>query len=554
MDKVISGAYTGLYLLLLCAFGALAILSARQELPAYARDPPLRRPFRRMALWLLRKLEEGRQKRRRQGKDLLIPGEEGVRTDLRILYPSLKAGRKEVLYRLDKAERLLLLLFAFVLLAGVMHVRSFSGGILQEDGSVRRQEAGGGDLQMTVRALPPAAEKEKAESGVDAAADTDTGIDTDENADVDRNTDKNKEKEKDYGSYTITVHERQLTQAEAEAGAREILRQFPDCILGENKSADDIRSPLAMPDSSQTQPFTLSWESSRYAVLDTDGSIFNTDYGQEQAEEVELTALLTCGEYRFQKKMDFVVRAPLLDERQKLEDTVGKALLQAEKESSDQENFVLPDSAGGLALTWREHVEDVSAGVLILGVVICILVWYVTDYRLHEKTKERNRQLAIDYPQLTSKMVLYLGAGMSVRNVFYKCAEEYRQKRKEGQKGGKRKNRQTGKRWLYEEVLLVCNELDSGVPEADAYMHFGRRCHLRQYTKLCTLLVQNLRRGNDTLLQVLREEAESSFEERKNLARELGEEAGTRLLLPMMIMLGITMLIIIVPAYFSFSM
>ena len=90
--------------------------------------------------------------------------------------------------------------------------------------------------------------------------------------------------------------------------------------------------------------------------------------------------------------------------------------------------------------------------------------------------------------------------------------------------------------------------------EAEAYMHFGRRCHLRQYTKLCTLLVQNLRRGNDTLLQVLQEEAESSFEERKNLARELGEEAGTRLLFPMMIMLGITMLIIIVPAYFSFSM
>ena len=33
----------------------------------------------------------------------------------------------------------------------------------------------------------------------------------------------------------------------------------------------------------------------------------------------------------------------------------------------------------------------------------------------------------------------------------------------------------------------------------------------------------------------------------------MGEEAGTRLLLPMMIMLAVTMLIIIVPAYFSFS-
>ena len=309
-----------------------------------------------------------------------------------------------------------------------------------------------------------------------------------------------------------------------------------------------------MPQALQVQPFTLGWESSRYAVLDTDGSIFNTDYRQDQAEEVELTAVLTCGEYRFQKKMDLVVRAPLRDEQQKLQDAVGTALLEAEKESADREIFKLPDSAEGLALVWREKVEDASAGVLILGLVICILVWYVTDYRLHEKTRERNRQLAIDYPQLTSKFVLYMGAGMSVRNVFYKCAEEYRLKTAAGSRKGKGNIGAGSGRWLYEEVLLVCNELDSGVPEADAYMHFGRRCRLRQYTKFCTLLVQNLRRGNDTLLQVLREEAETSFEERKNLVRELGEEAGTRLLLPMMIMLGITMLMIIVPAYFSFSM
>ena len=530
MEKVIPAIYTGLYVLFLCLFMILAVLSAREELPTYARDPPLRRPVRRMALWLIRKLQERREKRRRKGKDLLIPGEEGVRNDLRTLYPSMKAGRKEVLYRMEKFERSLLLLFAAVVLAGAMHVRSFSSGILQEGGSVRREESGGADRQLTVRALPAS-----------PAADEEDG-------------DRENREDADYGTYTVTVHARQFTQKEAEDRAKEILRQFPESLLGQNESADRIRSPLVMPQALQVQPFTLGWESSRYAVLDTDGSIFNTDYTQDQAEEVELTAVLTCGEYRFQKKMDFTVRAPLRDEQQKLQDAVGTALLEAEKESADREIFKLPDSAEGLALVWRENVEDVSAGVLILGLVICILVWYVTDYRLHEKTRERNRQLAIDYPQLTSKFVLYMGAGMSVRNVFYKCAEEYRLKAAAGSRKGKANIGAGPGRWLYEEVLLVCNELDSGVPEADAYMHFGRRCRLRQYTKFCTLLVQNLRRGNDTLLQVLREEAETSFEERKNLVRELGEEAGTRLLLPMMIMLGITMLMIIVPAYFSFSM
>ena len=138
MEKVIPAIYTGLYVLFLCLFMILAVLSAREELPTYARDPPLRRPVRRMALWLIRKLQERREKRRRKGKDLLIPGEEGVRNDLRTLYPSMKAGRKEVLYRMEKFERSLLLLFAAVVLAGAMHVRSFSSGILHPPLQMKR--------------------------------------------------------------------------------------------------------------------------------------------------------------------------------------------------------------------------------------------------------------------------------------------------------------------------------------------------------------------------------------------------------------------------------
>ena len=54
-------------------------------------------------------------------------------------------------------------------------------------------------------------------------------------------------------------------------------------------------------------------------------------------------------------------------------------------------------------------------------------------------------------------------------------------------------------------------------------------------------------------MEAHRQEAGNAFEERKNMARRLGEEAGTKLLLPMMMMLGIVMMLIIIPAYFSFS-
>ena len=150
--------------------------------------------------------------------------------------------------------------------------------------------------------------------------------------------------------------------------------------------------------------------------------------------------------------------------------------------------------------------------------------------------------MMLDYPGIISKFVLYLGAGLSVRSTFFKIGEDYERRREEGIK----------ERYVYEEILFVCRELTSGVPETEAYAGFGLRCRSRQYTKLSTLLAQNLRKGNQALLSVLQQEAQASFEERRNTARRLGEEAETKLLLPMIAMLAITMLMIIIPAYFSF--
>ena len=50
---------------------------------------------------------------------------------------------------------------------------------------------------------------------------------------------------------------------------------------------------------------------------------------------------------------------------------------------------------------------------------------------------------------------------------------------------------------------------------------------------------------------MLRLEAVQAFEERKATAKRLGEEAGTKLLLPMFLMLAIVLVIVIVPAFFS---
>ena len=51
---------------------------------------------------------------------------------------------------------------------------------------------------------------------------------------------------------------------------------------------------------------------------------------------------------------------------------------------------------------------------------------------------------------------------------------------------------------------------------------------------------------------LLKEESRLAFEERKNTAKKAGEEAGTKLLLPMVMMLCVVMLMILLPAFITF--
>lgn len=187
-------------------------------------------------------------------------------------------------------------------------------------------------------------------------------------------------------------------------------------------------------------------------------------------------------------------------------------------------------------------MQDSSGTFFLIVCLAAALVYGAGGREIENRLQKRNRELLLDYPEIVNKLMLYLGAGMTIRNAFLKMGEDYKKQRIAERK-----------RYIYEEIVLLCHELQSGVSEMEAYEHLGRRCRQQSYMKLCTLLSQNLRKGSNDLLIMLRQEAAHSFEERKNTAKKLGEEAGTKLLLPMMMMLCIVMVLIMIPSYFSFA-
>ncbi len=111
-----------------------------------------------------------------------------------------------------------------------------------------------------------------------------------------------------------------------------------------------------------------------------------------------------------------------------------------------------------------------------------------------------------------------------------------------------------GIRYAYEEMIYTFREMQSGRSESECYERFGQRCGLQEYRKFGAMLAQNLKKGSKGLADLLKGEAANAFEERKNQAKKLGEEASTKLLLPMILMLLVVFIIIIVPAFLSIQM
>ena len=150
--------------------------------------------------------------------------------------------------------------------------------------------------------------------------------------------------------------------------------------------------------------------------------------------------------------------------------------------------------------------------------------------------------MMMDYSEILSRLVVFLGAGLPVRKAWAKIVKDYR-----------RTEEKAGKRAAYEEMAAAYYLMQRGVPEIQAYSEFGNRCRVLPYRKLAGILEQNVKNGSKSLTPVLEAEMEAAFEQRKNLARRLGEEASTKLLLPLFMMLLIVMVMITVPAFLAFG-
>ena len=172
-----------------------------------------------------------------------------------------------------------------------------------------------------------------------------------------------------------------------------------------------------------------------------------------------------------------------------------------------------------------DSVEALLFGILLGGLAIVYL-----DLTLQDKLTARRQELVLDLPQVLSKLTVLVNSGMVLREAWKRVSV-------------------TGDRVLYKEMQNTSLEIENGVMESDAYRNFADRCNVKEIRKFASLIIQNLKKGNEELAYFLKDLSDEMWEVKKNEVKQKGEKANSRLLLPMMLIFIGILLMILVPVF-----
>ncbi len=197
-------------------------------------------------------------------------------------------------------------------------------------------------------------------------------------------------------------------------------------------------------------------------------------------------------------------------------------------------NKLLFLNVGLIVLVLIGSFSQPDGGYAVFCFLILFGIYIFCDNEINKRLKARHLEIQIDFPDFLNKLTLLINAGMTMPGAIEKIVYD---NRKES--------------CFYKELRKTMFDIKSGMSEIKAYEDFAKRCRTTEITKFVSVVLQNLKRGSVEIVPILRLQSEVCWESRKNVAKKLGEEASTKLLLPMMIIFVAILIIVITPAILS---
>lgn len=192
-------------------------------------------------------------------------------------------------------------------------------------------------------------------------------------------------------------------------------------------------------------------------------------------------------------------------------------------------------------VTWFTSEQGIQwYRIILFTLLIAVLLFVLKQRELDLSLRQRKDEILYDFPDIVSKLTMLLNAGMTFSRAWQKVVLDYQESSNKS-------------RPLYDEMVIASSQMLNGMPEVEALEAFGRRTRNLEVIRMTGVLIQNLRRGNNALTEALKQLSKEAWEIRVMSAKKQGEEASTKLLLPMAISFVTVIMIVIAPTLMSIN-
>ncbi|GEM_PF-589788 len=367
----------------------------------------------------------------------------------------------------------------------------------------------------------------------------------------------------DVGEVSFSVSGKDPGEEEMEAVFDRVFSELQEQMLNGNESLFEVRNSLDFPESTR-EGIVAEYQSSDVTVL-SDRGFITAEEIPEGGIEVAVRVVLS---YRgYEKEYELRVRVLPLKEELTDEGRLAEAIREGDQRTLDEERLQLPQEVEGQAVRYREAGTS-PYPVLVLGIGGAAALYVLAKEQQKKRYEKRSIELAESFPGMLSKLSTLISAGMSTRGAWLRITEDYRERQEVSGNEARTIERSVEgvkwKRWpvkskengqpvyVYEEMIITAHQLLNGQSEGEAYVDFGKRCGSPSYVRFGNILAKNLRQGISGMRQELQTEMRAALNEKRQTALRRGEEAGTKMLFPMILMLGVVLVAVAAPAFLAF--
>jgi len=335
---------------------------------------------------------------------------------------------------------------------------------------------------------------------------------------------------------SLEVEPRRITQEEAEAYFLKAKEEI-------DMNFEKIERKLTLRDAYVDEIIEAEWHFSPIGIIAADGKVQENEI-PEEGVLITASVILSCGEYEEIYTFPFRLEKPELTQKELIERELSEWIMN-QQQLEGENVFSLPKVLGGMSAEWHERKDYLSLKILALEGISVILLIYARKKEKENKIRKRREEKELQYPEIVSQLLILLEAGMTTRQAWNRIAYQYKEKRK-------KKLVEVSE--VYEAIVQFDRLLCEGEKESTIYENFAVLMDSMSYRRLVRLLVNNLEKGSRDICNQLSLETKQAYEQRILLAKKIGEEASTKILVPMMLMMVLVMVIVMAPAVIGFSM